>query len=283
MDLIPASTSSIASPWSDRVRLVFPVGDAADGRNVDLIQEASRLPIEAIGQADEHDVQSDHFILKHAEGCWQLYPPTCNDAFGRHPLCIDFVQNSRFNQPMTLREPLAKAAGLRANRRPVVIDLTAGLGRDAWALASAGCTVFAFERHPLVHFLLSDALARARSETKTREIAGRIHLYGTDAREASPVVMKPDNHTVWLLDPMFPERQKSALVKKDMRIFHELVGGDEDAAALFDWACQQPAGRCVVKRPPHAPLLTEAKPSMSISSGRVRFDCYIKPGEPSSQ
>jgi 16S rRNA (guanine1516-N2)-methyltransferase len=282
VDLSLASIGSKPSSWSDRVRLVLPVGDAADGEMVELIEEARRLPIGVIAPADERDVQPDHFTLKHAEGRWQLFPPSVGDAFGRHPLCVDFVQNARFVQPLTLREPLAKAAGLRANRRPVVVDLTAGLGRDAWALASAGCTVFAFERHPLVHFLLSDALARAGSEVKTHDVAGRIHLYGADARQAWPDALEPDENTVWLLDPMFPERQKSALVKKDMRIFHELVGGDEDAADLFDWVWQQPAARCVVKRPPHAPLLTEAKPSMSISSGRVRFDCYIKPGAASA-
>ncbi len=79
------------------------------------------------------------------------------------------------------------------------------------------------------------------------------------------------------MDPMFPERQKTALVKKDMRIFHELVGADEDADALFEWACQQPANRYVVKRPLHAPSLASAKPTMSIYGERLRFDCYIKP------
>lgn len=282
MDLSHSLTASASLCWSDKVRLVLPGADA-DMHEVSLIQKALLLPIATISPEEVAEIQSDHFVLRYSDGCWQLFPPTDNDAFGRHSLCVDFVQNSRFNQPMALREPLAKAAGLRANRRPIVIDLTAGLGRDAWALASTGCTVFAFERHPLVHFLLSDALVRALSEPKTHDIAARIHLYGSDAREAWPGTIKPDENTVWLMDPMFPERQKSALVKKDMRIFHELVGGDEDADALFEWARRQPANRYVVKRPPHAPSLAGAKPSMSISSGRVRFDCYIKPAPSSSQ
>lgn len=276
MDLKPDSVTTASASWSDRVRLVLPA-TTADDQGAQRVQKALRLPISVIEPSEEPDARSDYFVLKHVDGCWQLFPPTSNDAFGRHALCIDFVQNSRFSQPMTLREPLAKAVGLRANRRPVVIDLTAGLGRDAWALASTGCSVYAFERHPLVHFLLSDALARALAETKTKDIVGRIHLYGQDARDGFPEEIKPDENTAWLLDPMFPERQKSALVKKDMRIFHELVGSDEDSDALFGWACEQPGGRCVVKRPPVAPSLAGAKPSMSISSGRLRFDCYIKP------
>lgn len=275
MDLIHSLAASASLCWSDKVRLVLPDADA-DRYGVRLIQEVQLLPVSIISPEEVTRIQSDHFVLRYSDGCWQLFPPTDNDSFGRHSLSVDFVQNTRFNQPMALREPLAKAAGLRANRRPVVIDLTAGLGRDAWALASTGCTVFAFERHPLVHFLLSDALVRARLEPKTHDIAARIHLYGWDAREAWPQTIKPDENTVWLMDPMFPERQKSALVKKDMRIFHELVGGDEDADALFEWARGQPANRHVVKRLPHAPSLAGAKPSMSIGSGRVRFDCYIK-------
>ncbi|OZB37479.1 MAG: hypothetical protein B7X35_00055 [Halothiobacillus sp. 14-56-357] len=282
MDLSHSLTASAAPSWLDKVRLVLPTADE-DRCDVNLIQDALLLPIPTTGSEELAEIQLDHFVLRYSEGCWQLFPPTDNDAFGRHALGIDFVQNARFNQPMTLREPLAKAAGLRANRRPMVIDLTAGLGRDAWALASTGCTVFAFERHPLIHFLLSDALMRARLGSKTHEIASRIHLYGSDARAAWPDTIKPDEHTVWLMDPMFPERQKSALVKKDMRIFHELVGVDADADALFAWARLQPANRYVVKRPPYAPALAGAKPSMSISSGRVRFDCYIKPAAYLSQ
>lgn len=282
MDLSHSLTVSASLSWTDKVRLVLPTADA-DRREVSLIQQAQLLPIPTVGSEELAEIQPDHFALRYSDGCWQLFPPTDNDAFGRHSLSIDFVQNARFNQPMSLREPLAKAAGLRANRRPVVIDLTAGLGRDSWALASTGCTVFAFERHPLIHFLLSDALLRARLEPKTHDIASRIHLYGSDAREAWPDTIKPDKDTVWLMDPMFPERQKSALVKKDMRIFHELVGSDEDADALFVWARRQPANRYVVKRPPQSPTLAGAQPSMSISSGRVRFDCYIKPAASLSQ
>ena len=38
------------------------------------------------------------------------------------------------------------------------------------------------------------------------------------------------------LDPMFPHREKSALVKKEMRVFQELVGADNDADDLLDFA-----------------------------------------------
>jgi 16S rRNA (guanine1516-N2)-methyltransferase len=38
------------------------------------------------------------------------------------------------------------------------------------------------------------------------------------------------------LDPMFPHREKTALVKKEMRLFRPLVGDDPDAPALLQAA-----------------------------------------------
>lgn len=265
----------------DKVRLVLPFSDENKASlSKEVGQEVRLLSVELL-ETDTQDASlRSRFLLKFVDNRWCLFPPASTDTFGRQPLSIDFVKNARFNQPMNIREPLAKAVGLKANRRPLVIDLTSGLGRDSWALASTGCRVIAYERHPLVHFLLADALRRARSEPKTGAIATRIHLYAGDAREHWADATKPDENTVWLLDPMFPERQKSALVKKDMRIFHELVGGDEDADGLLEWARRQPGSRCVVKRPPDAMPLGGLKPSMSIASGRVRFDCYINPSHP---
>lgn len=50
------------------------------------------------------------------------------------------------------------------------------------------------------------------------------------------------------LDPMFPHRQKSALVKKEMRVFQTLVGADDDADALLAPARRLAKKRVVVKR-----------------------------------
>jgi 16S rRNA (guanine1516-N2)-methyltransferase len=76
------------------------------------------------------------------------------------------------------------------------------------------------------------------------------------------------------LDPMFPVSGKSALVKKEMRLFHSLVGLDEDSGALLELALQRARHRVVVKRPPKAPYLGERKPQLSIAGKAVRFDIY---------
>ena len=77
------------------------------------------------------------------------------------------------------------------------------------------------------------------------------------------------------LDPMFPHRQKSALVKKEMRVFQSLVGADLDADALLPAALAVAGKRVVVKRPDYAGFLNDMPPSMSIETPSKRFDVYI--------
>ncbi len=262
--------------WQTQVQLNLPSGAPCP------VELAAAAFVRHWGVRDEHTPHArpsqDCYQLTYAMDAWQLFPPVQSDGLGKHPLWVDFIHNPRFAQTLLLREPLAKAAGLRANQRPLVIDLTAGLGRDAWALASTGCRVMAFERHPLVHFLLNDGLARARAHPKTRAIAERITLHLGDARQHEGSFIDHNNALtapIWLLDPMFPERSKSALVKKDMRIFHHLVGEDFDADELFNWARSNPGSRWIVKRPPQAPTLNFEPPALVIESGRVRFDCYL--------
>ncbi|EAQ8450675.1 class I SAM-dependent methyltransferase, partial [Salmonella enterica subsp. enterica serovar Typhimurium] len=76
------------------------------------------------------------------------------------------------------------------------------------------------------------------------------------------------------LDPMFPHRQKSALVKKEMRVFQSLVGPDLDADGLLEPARQLATKRVVVKRPDYAPPLADvATPNAIVTKGH-RFDIY---------
>ena len=51
-------------------------------------------------------------------------------------------------------EAVAKAVGIKGDYLPDVVDATAGLGRDAFVLASVGCRVRMLERNPVVAALL---------------------------------------------------------------------------------------------------------------------------------
>lgn len=127
-----------------------------------------------------------------------------------------------------------------------------GLGRDAFVLACLGCRVRMFERHPVVAALLEDGLRRAYADPELGPwLATRLTLHhGSSLSALAQLHSAPD---VVYLDPMFPHRQKSALVKKEMRVFQLLVGADEDADGLLAPALA--LRRVVVKRPDYAPRL----------------------------
>ncbi|TQV85634.1 class I SAM-dependent methyltransferase [Exilibacterium tricleocarpae] len=173
---------------------------------------------------------------------------------------------------------IARAVGIKAARRPAVMDATAGLGRDAFVLATLGCEVLLLERSPIVHALLADGLERAHNEAQSdgglAEILARMSLHFGCAQtylQALPDTARPD---VVYLDPMFPEREKSASVKKEMRAFHSVVGRDLDAGALLTVALERAGYRVVVKRPRKSPPIAGRSPSFVLEGKSSRYDIY---------
>jgi len=73
---------------------------------------------------------------------------------------------------------------------------------------------------------------------------------------------------------MYPERKKSALVKKDMQILQRLHGNDDTTSQLFDNALLYAKKRVVVKRPLHADTISKKVPNTSVKSKKTRYDIY---------
>ena len=187
---------------------------------------------------------------------------------------IDFISGAmgyRMRHGGARGSALAKAAGIGKGHVPSVIDATAGLGRDAFLLASLGADVTMIERSPQVHALLQEGLARAgQAGPEPAAIVARMKLVQGDARALLPA-MTAD---VILVDPMHPER-KSALVKKEMRLLRTLVGPDPDALELMQAALASARNRVVLKWPRHAPPLAGLpKPSHQILGKSVRYDVF---------
>ncbi|MBU1308591.1 MAG: class I SAM-dependent methyltransferase [Gammaproteobacteria bacterium] len=169
-------------------------------------------------------------------------------------------------------EAIAKACGLNKKRDLSILDATAGLGRDAFVLASLGAQVVMVERNPLVAALLFDGLRRAAASTELNWLNQRMQLLHSSALAA--LQHQPAVDVVYL-DPMFPAREKTALVKKEMRAFHDVVGTDADADVLLAPAMQLASKRVVVKRPGYAGFLAAKPPTMSVTGKNNRFDVYI--------
>lgn len=170
-------------------------------------------------------------------------------------------------------EAVAKAVGVKGDYLPDVIDATAGLGRDAFVLAAIGCHVRMLERHPVVAALLDDGLQRGYQDAEIggwlRERLTLLHVSSLTA--LSDITPQPD---VVYLDPMYPHRQKSAMVKKEMRVFQSLVGADVDADALLEPARRLAKKRIVVKRPDYAPPLAGVATQSAVVTKSHRFDIY---------
>lgn len=172
-------------------------------------------------------------------------------------------------------QSIAKAVGLKQGVTPNIVDGTAGLGRDAFVLASLGCSVTMVERHPVVAALLEDGLRRAYQDAEIGDwMRQRMQLFHGSSLEAL-ANLKQEVDVVYL-DPMYPHRDKSALVKKEMRVFQTLVGADLDADGLLAPAIALASKRVVVKRPDYAEDLAGIKPNMVIETKKNRFDVYVK-------
>ncbi len=194
------------------------------------------------------------------------------------PTIFNFTSSKfahRHRQGFSLRDPLARAIGVKKDHFPSIIDATAGLGRDAFLLASLGCSITLLERVPQVAANLQQALLEAQQEPHLAPIIARMQLIQTDSiayLQHLPTEQKPD---VIYLDPMYPPSRKTALVKQEMQSLRELVGFDNDTTELFQAAMQQAKKRVVVKRHRHSPTITELKPSHVIETKVIRFDVYI--------
>lgn len=199
---------------------------------------------------------------------------TGRDAPG--PVCVDWrsgKSDHRRRQGGGNGQLVAKAVGIAKASRPLrVVDATAGLGEDAFVMATLGAEVILIERSPVMAALLADGMARAQADPELAPILARMTLVQTSAtdwlgenRESADVVY---------LDPMFPGRGKSALVKKEMRVCRGVVGDDPDADQLLEAALEAAACRVVVKRPRKAPQVSAREPATRLEGRSSRFDLY---------
>ena len=177
------------------------------------------------------------------------------------------------------RELLVRAARTRGVATPTAVDATAGLGEDSLLLAAAGFTVTMFEKDPVIAALLRDALDRAANDSQIAEVVARMTLVeGDSVAGLRELGFSPD---VVFLDPMFPERTKSAAVKKKFQLLHHLERPCEDEEGLLAAALAARPRKVVIKRPPKGPWLAGIKPSHSLTGKAVRYDVIVPP--PSSR
>ena len=168
---------------------------------------------------------------------------------------------------------LAKAVGMKFNKNRTIVDATAGLGYDAFILASLGANVTLIERSKTMYNLLQEALTEAQNfGGDISAIIKRMDLIYGDSKDILPK-LKPE---VILIDTMYKERKKSALVKNSMRLVRDIVGSDLDYLELIDVALNQASNRVVIKLPRYSEEKNNYKPySHQILGKSIRYDVHV--------
>ena len=215
------------------------------------------------------------FALQLGAAGWQLQE-LGEGAAG--PVRVDFLDGAVAHRRLHgggSGQMIARAVGIQSGVRPLVLDATAGLGRDGFLLAQLGCSVTLIERHPLIGVLLADGMERALADPEVGPIIQRMQLRLGNAIDLIREWSGEPPQVIYL-DPMFPHREKSSLVKKEMRVFRPLVGGDDDAPELLQVALELATHRVVIKRPRKAPSVEGRPPGYVLEGKSSRYDIYPK-------
>lgn len=210
------------------------------------------------------------YIIFFNEGKWAL---KSNLEKSFLPVSIDL--NSIYRNLKTSKSDLFyKALGVKKLGADInVLDCTCGLGRDSLLMLLYGLKVTSLERNGVNQFLMDAALREAKQ--KGAQFLKNFNYIKSDAID----YLTQDtttNYEVIYLDPMYPieNLNKSALNKKEMRIFRDLCGPDQDATNLLELALKRALKRVVVKRPPKGRYLLQ-NPHHSYVGKSVRYDLYL--------
>lgn len=250
---------------SNRISCVF-AASGADLNEAGRLADALDVPI----LFETPDIKNAPLSLR-LDGC------ALSLIGGGQAMCGDFTRMlPRIKRENLGGELLVKAAKIKGlNGTPTAVDATAGTGEDAFLLAASGFQVKLFERDPVIAALLRDAIKRAADVPELAVIAGRMKLSGGDSLTALPALDAPPD--VVLLDPMFPARQKSALIKKKFQLLQMLESPCTDESELLEAALACRPLKIVIKRPIGGEFLAGRKPDYSIKGSSVRYDCIVLP------
>ena len=162
---------------------------------------------------------------------------------------------------------------MKSNKNRNIVDATAGLGYDAFILASLGAKVTLIERSKKMFELLQNGINEATSFGGGIErIINRMDLLFGDSKDILPK-LSPE---VIMIDTMYKDRKKTALVKNNMRLVREIVGPDSDYVELIKVALDCAKNRVVLKQPRYADPIKEIKKcSHQILGKSIRYDVFM--------
>lgn len=186
---------------------------------------------------------------------------------------VNFIERRKIGLKSDL---LARAIGYKNRvgkpgeiRKLKILDATAGLCRDSFHMAALGCEVIALEENRQIFEVVSHHVNLLPDKYDLTLVHAEAKRHLTSLREGQ----FPD---VIYLDPMFPEKNKSAKSGKEAELLKLLapISSAFDEEALLNLAVKAALKRVVVKRPLSAPPI-KAKPSIVFTGKTVRYDVYV--------
>ena len=124
-----------------------------------------------------------------------------------------------------------------------------------------------------MHTLLQNGIDEGISfGGEIEKIVNRMELLFGDSKDILPK-LTPE---VIMIDTMYKDRKKTALVKNNMRLVREIVGSDSDYIELLKVALNCAQNRVVLKQPRYAkPIKEIRKCSHQILGKTIRYDIFM--------
>jgi len=252
---------------------------SVSSRQDNAIQIARDWGLVYVAGDENVDNADDRYILYLSEHRLELRSFGVGKDEGHGPVFVDFIAGKtqyRRKYGGGSKQLIARAVGIKKGMTPRILDATAGFAQDAFVFACLGCQVTLIERSAIIAALLDDAIKRAAAHAEVAElVCDNFYLKHAEATQYMGDLNENDRPDVIFLDPMFPEKSNSALVKKEMRVFRDIVGADADADELLPIALTKARNRVVVKRPDYASWLNGMRPSVEMKSKKHRYDVYF--------
>jgi 16S rRNA (guanine1516-N2)-methyltransferase len=198
-------------------------------------------------------------------GLWGLHDCSVTRGPTLRPDFLDGALERRARMTWNMHEPLRDALGVSKGEAISVVDATAGMARDSWMMTAWGHSVRAWERHPLLAWMLRGAWEAAGAPPQ-------LDLRHGDARtDREPA-------RVVYLDPMYPGAKKSALPSGELQLLRRLLADDAPPDGLLPWALELATHRVIVKRPRGSEPLDGQRPSFQLEEASTRWDVYVRAG-----
>lgn len=186
-----------------------------------------------------------------------------------NPLYVSEIYSKLVIRYQNLKNELLIQA-LNSSRGSSVWDLTAGLGKDAFILASSGYQVTMVEQNPLLATIVYYALTYKILPTHNLQL-----IYANSLDFLSVAENRPD---IIYLDPMFKD-DKAAKAKKEMQLIQMVTAnnpGQNLDSALFAASYTKALNKIIVKRDNKQEALVKLPLASYTKSGKtIRFDVYV--------